>query len=250
MSHLVSAEFLKLRSTRTTLALVGSAVAIVVLISLLATFGSDPDEENFGAKDLLGISGFAQAFALVLGLLAVTTEFRHGTITPTLIVAPDKTRLVMAKLVANVSAGMVLALLAVGLCAVIVLLGLSARDVDTGITGEEVGKIVIGQTIGGGLWAALGVGLGALVRNQVGAIVGALIFTFVGEPLLGILPGGVGDAIQKYGPSGASNALGNLQTENTGDVLDQLPGGLLLLGYAAAFVIAGVLVLRNRDVTS
>jgi ABC-2 type transport system permease protein len=250
MTHLISAELLKLRSTRTTLALVGSAVAIVVLISLLATFGSDPDTEEFTAKDLLGISGFAQAFALVLGLLAVTTEFRHGTITPTLIAAPDKTKLVIAKLAVNVAAGVVLALLAVGLCVAIVLAGLSARDVDTGVTDREVVKLVVGQAIGGGLWAALGVGLGALVRNQVGAIVGALIFTFVGEPLLAILPGGVGDAIQKYGPSGASNGLGSLQTENTGDVLDQVPGGLLLTAYAAAFVIAGILALRNRDVTS
>ncbi len=125
MKHLIAAEFLKLRSTRTSLALIGSVVGLIVLISLLATFTSDPDTEDFGAKDLLGISGFAQAFALVLGILAVTTEFRHGTITPTLIAAPNKTRLVLAKLVATVAAGLLLGLLAVGLCAAIVLLGLS-----------------------------------------------------------------------------------------------------------------------------
>ncbi len=56
--------------------------------------------------------------------------------------------------------------------------------------------------------------------------------------------------MQKYGANGASNALGNLETEQTGDVLSQVPGGLLLAGYAAAFVVAGILVLRKRDVTS
>lgn len=250
MTRLINAEFLKLRSTRTTLALVGSVLALIVLISILATFTGDPDEDNFSAKDLLGIAGFAQAFALVLGILAVTTEFRHGTITPTLIAAPDKTKLVVAKLIATVAAGLLLGVLAIGLCAAIVLLGLGARDIDTGVDGGEVTRIVIGVTLATGLWAALGVGLGALVRNQVGAIVGALIFTFVGEPLLGIIPAGIGDAIQKYGPSGASNALGNLQTENTGDVLNQVPGGLLLLAYAAVFVVAGILALRRRDITS
>ena len=206
MSRLVNAEFLKLRSTRTTLALVGSVLALIVLIGLLATLTGDPADENFGAaKDLLGIAGFGQAFALVLGILAVTTEFRHGTITPTLIAAPNKTKLVLAKLIANVAAGLVLGLLAVGLTTVIVLVGFGARDIETGLDGGEVASIVIGLTLATGLWAALGVGLGALVRNQVGAIVGALIFTFVGEPLLGILPAGIGDAIQKYG------AVGRLQ---------------------------------------
>ena len=250
MNHLISAELLKLRSTRTSIALIGSVVALIVLISILATFTSDPDVENFGAKDLLGISGFAQAFALVLGILAVTSEFRHGTITPTLIAAPNKTRLVLAKLVANVAAGLLLSVLAVGLCAAIVLLGLSARDIPTGIESNEVVRIIIGQTLATGLWAALGVGLGALVRNQVGAIVGALIWTFVGENLLTIIPAGIGDAVQKYGANGASNALGNLETEQTGDVLSQVPGGLLLTAYAAAFIVAGILVLRRRDVTS
>jgi ABC-2 type transport system permease protein len=251
MSRLVNAELLKLRSTRTSLALIGSVVALVVLISLLATLTGDPADENFGgAKDRLGIAGFAQAFALVLGILAVTTEFRHGTITPTLIAAPDKTSLVLAKLVANVGAGLLLGLLAVGLCTTIVLVGFDARGIDTGLDGDEVTSIVIGQTLATGLWAALGVGLGALVRNQVGAIVGALVFTFVGEPLLGILPAGIGDAIQKWGPSGASNALGNLETENTGDLLGQLPGGLLLAGYALVFVVLGIVTLRRRDVTA
>jgi ABC-2 type transport system permease protein len=250
MTRLVNAELVKLRSTRTSLVLIGSVVALVVLISLLATLTGDAEMDNFSAKDLLGISGFAQAFALVLGILAVTTEFRHGTITPTLIAAPDKTKLVLAKLVANVAAGMVLGLLAIGLCAAIVLVGLGARGIDTGVDGGEVARIVIGQTLGAGLWAALGVGLGALVRNQVGAIVGALIFTFVGEPLLGILPAGIGDAIQKYGPSGASNGLGNLETQNTGDVLQQVPGGLLLAAYALVFIVAGIVMLRRRDVTS
>jgi ABC-2 type transport system permease protein len=249
MSNLVAAELLKLRSTRTGVALIGSVVAVVALISLLATLTGDAESDDFVARDLLGISSFAQPFALVLGILAVTTEFRHGTITPTLIAAPDKTRLVAAKLVANVTAGLLLGVAAAGLCAAIVLLGLSGRNIPSGLASGDVSRVVIGQTLAAGLWAAIGVGLGALVRNQVGAIVGALAWTFLGENLLGLVPS-VGDAIQKYGATGASNALGNLESQNTGDVLDQVPGGLLLLAYAAVFVVAGIFALRRRDITS
>ena len=114
MSRLIGAEMLKLRTTRTGVALIGSVVAIVVLVSALATFTGDFDSGNFNTVDLLGISGFAQPFALVLGILAVTSEFRHGTITPTLIVAPGRGRLLAAKLAANGLAGLVLGVVAVG----------------------------------------------------------------------------------------------------------------------------------------
>ena len=40
-----------------------------------------------------------QAFTLLLGILAVTSEFRHGTITPSLLVVPNRTTLMLAKLV-------------------------------------------------------------------------------------------------------------------------------------------------------
>ena len=106
MTRLISSELLKLRSTRTALALIASVVGLVVLIGLIATLTADFEKDDVRTVDLLGIAGFAQVFALILGILAVTTEFRHGTITPTLIVAPDRVRLVMAKLVAHVLAGL------------------------------------------------------------------------------------------------------------------------------------------------
>jgi len=250
MSRLVNAEWIKLRSTRTTLALVGSVLALVVLLSLLTSLLGDPPSNEFSVRDRLGFTGLAQPFALVLGILAVTTEFRHGTITPTLIAAPDKVKLVLAKLITNFAGGLLLGLVAAAVGVGIVLAGLSARDIDTDISFGDPAGIVFGLTLAAGLWAALGVGLGALVRNQVGAIVGALLWTLLGEGLLTLLPAGIGDAVQKYGVSGASNALANLDSENTGELLDQVPGGLLLAAYAVAFVVAGIFALRKRDITS
>lgn len=249
MTRLISSELLKLRSTRTAVALIASVVGLVVLIGLIATLTADFEQDEVFTVDLLGIAGFAQVFALILGILAVTTEFRHGTITPTLTVAPDRVRLVMAKLAAHALAGLVLGVLAVGLTTAIVLIGLSARDIDSGLTSGEITKVVVGLILATTLWAALGVGLGALVRNQVGAIVGALGWTLLVENLLTIIPT-VGDWVQKYGINGVTNALGDIESEVTGDVLSQGAGGALLVAYTAAFVIAGTLAMRRRDVTS
>lgn len=249
MTRLISAELLKLRSTRTALALIGSVVGLVVLIGLIATITADFAKDDVQTVDLLGIAGFAQVFALILGILAVTTEFRHGTITPTLTVAPDRVRLVLAKLVAHVLAGLILGILAVGLTTVIVLVVLSSRGVPTGLTDQDIAGVVIGLVLATALWAALGVGLGALVRNQVGAIVGALGWALLVENLLTIIPT-VGDWVQKYGLNGVTNALSHVESQQTGDVLSQAAGGALLLLYTAVFVIAGTLAMRRRDITS
>ena len=203
MTRQISAELLKLRSTRTAIALIASVVGLVVLIGLIAT----------------------------------------------LTVAPDRVRLVMAKLVAHVLAGLLLGILAVGLTTAIVLVVLSSRGIDSGLTNGEIAKIVIGLVLATALWAALGVGLGALVRNQVGAIVGALGWALLVENLLTIIPT-VGDWVQKYGLNGVTNALSNIESQTTGDVLSQAAGGALLLLYTAVFVIAGTLAMRRRDVTS
>ena len=249
MTRLISSELLKLRSTRTAIALIASVVGLVVLIGLIATITADFEQDEVFTVDLLGIAGFAQVFALILGILAVTTEFRHGTITPTLVVAPDRMRLVLAKLVAHALAGLILGVLAVGLTTAIVLIGLSSRDIDTGLTNQEITEVAVGLVLATVLWAALGVGLGALVRNQVGAIVGALGWTLLVENLLTIIPT-VGDWVQKYGLNGVTNALSNIESEVTGDVLSQAAGGALLVAYTATFVIAGTLAVRRRDVTS
>ena len=247
MSHALSAELFKLRTTRTSWAVILGAIGLVVLISVIAAAtGSFAATEDAG-EDLLQISGLVQLFALVIGILAVATEFRHGTITPSLLAVPDRTRLVLAKLITALIAGALLGLAASGLCAVITLPILSARDAGTGSDSTEIINLIVGNTAACALFAALGVGLGALIRNQVGAIIGALGYLFVVEPLLGVIPG-FSDTVQKWFPGGASSEVAG--TSGLDDPLGQLPAGILLAAYAAVFLVAGILMIRSRDVSA
>ena len=124
-----------------------------------------------------------QVFALMIGVLAVTTEFRHGTITPSLLVVPNRIRLMAAKLAAvAVDRRRRIGVVSTGLLIGIVSFFGSVRDFDT--SGDKLAMFV-GGTLAAALFAALGIGLGALVRNQVGAIVGPLVYIFLLEPLIG-----------------------------------------------------------------
>ena len=104
MTRLVTAEIFKLRTTRTFYGIVGGALGLVLVIVVVASATATWNPGDTPLRDLLGISGFAQVFALVLGILALTSEFRHGTITPSLLTIPNRTRLILAKLIAVAAA--------------------------------------------------------------------------------------------------------------------------------------------------
>ena len=247
MSRAIAAELFKLRTTRTSWGVTLGALGLIVAITLIGSLAGDYEGSATPGPDLLQIAGLVQIFALVLGILVVATEFRHGTITPSLLAVPDRIELVAAKLVAALVVGLVLGLVAGALCAGIALPVLSARGYEAGFESGEALRITLGNAAATALWTALGVGLGALVRNQVGAIVGALGWLLVAQPLLAIIPG-FGDVITKWFPTGAADQLSF--TSHADDRLGQLPAGLLFAGYAALFVVAGAAMMRRRDVSA
>jgi ABC-2 type transport system permease protein len=248
MRRLIASEALKLRTTRTFYAVTLGSLALALIVTTAIAFAGDFEPHQAAGRQPLAAAGIVQVFALILGILAVTTEFRHGTITPTLLVTTDRRRLMAAKLVAHVLAGLVIGLISFGAGSAIALTALSLRDVPSELTTGEVLGIVAGGTAGTGLFAVLGVGLGALVRNQVGAIVAALAWVYALEPLLGVVPG-IGDAVQTYGFGALSSGLsGTVAADPSADLLGQLPAGGLLAAYALVVVAAGTALLRRRDV--
>ncbi|HEX2160712.1 MAG TPA: hypothetical protein VHF88_02730 [Thermoleophilaceae bacterium] len=248
MSSAIRSELLKLRTTRTFL---GIVIATLGLVALIAGAQAAADPFDAGATpgvDLLDVAGLAQPFALVLGILAVSTEFRHGTITPTLLTTPDRVRLMLAKLWAHGAAGVVLGVVAYGIAALLMAAILSARDISSGISAGDGLEMVLGGVACIALLAAIGVGVGAVVRNQVGAVIGGLAWMFMIEPLLAAIPN-VGEWVEDYGIGGAITALSGSSFGGGADI-SQLAGGLLLVGYALLFAVAGVALLRRRDVSA
>lgn len=250
MTRLISAELFKLRTTRTFYGIVGGAFGLVFAIVIIASATATWNPGDKPMRDLLGIAGLTQVFALVLGIVALTSEFRHGTITPSLLVVPDRVRLTLAKLGASLATGLALGLAATGLTAAIGAAILGARGIDIGLTGSQVTKLIIGGTVATALYAALGVGVGAIVRNQVGAVVGTLVYLFVLENLLQIIKA-LRDPLAKYGFAGVGQGL-----TGTGDAaadhppLGQVPAGLVLAGYCAIFLLVGITMMKRRDITA
>ena len=248
MIRLIRAETLRLATTRTYWLLAAGAITLIsggvapTAAATSFTGGTSP------AGQVLAIAGLAQTVALIAGALSVTGEFRHKTITPAVLITPRRTPLLTAKLITVAAAGLAFGLAATGIATAITLPLLAARHIPAAVTGTAA--IIAGGGIATALSAALGAGVGAIIRNQAGAITAVLALLYIAEPLLGFIPH-LGPAIQRYGLGGLAAAA----TRTTGfpasaHLLGQPAAALILAGYATAALLAGAALLRRRDITT
>lgn len=248
--RLVKAELLKIRTApRTAIGLVLALVAIVALgTASTASSVEGPEAAETAASDVLEVVTTAAFFTLILGILIVTWEYRHGTITPTFLITPRRERVLGSKLLAGVAVGSALTLLSI-----VVALALARIWVDLEVQRgqwELAGRLVFAAAA----WAVLGVGIGAVLRSQVGAIVLAFVWFLIAEPIVGA---GVDRLVEvsDYLPGSALNRLvaaDETALEDFGPeehAFGVWGAAALVAGYAAAVAGAGFVVAARRDVS-
>ena len=238
----VRSELLKQRSTQTTLFLFLAMVGFVALAVTMHVLALSSARLSTNAHQLevfqVGTRA-AMIFAGLAGALAITAEIRFGTIRPTFLVEPRRGPVVAAKLAVGALAGIVFGLLAEGLMAAAAAIAFSIRGIPNELSAGDYTRILIGGAAAAALWAIIGVGIGALVRNQVATLVGILAWMFLVESVSeGFVPGAA-----KLMPGGAGLSLAGNEHK-----LSLAVAALLLIAYAAAASAAGWLATLRRDV--
>jgi ABC-type transport system involved in multi-copper enzyme maturation permease subunit len=247
MIRLVRAEFTKLATTRLIYGLAAAMAAFGVLTvaaNILDRQGAPPLSADHFPMLVGGPVTLLSGAALLLGILGMAGEFRHQTVTQTFLITPDRGRVVAAKLVAYPLAGIALALATLAFTAAVAAGWLAAKGITpslppAGALGRMVGVALLGPALCG----LVGVGVAALVRNQVAALVGVAVWVLVVEGLLLSLLNA--PSLGKWLPSAAAAAL----TSPGGAHLSRLAGALLLAGYALAFALVGTRLVVRRDIT-
>ena len=238
------AELLKIRSTRTTIGLLLGLVILALLFTIL-TCTLSPMSQLVTEQDqssLLSFGSIAGVFAALAGVMLFTSEYRFGTIRPTSLFNPNRVHLFSSKFFAGVLSGLVFGIIGEGLVFAIGMLILKIRGVPITMSGSNMTELIVGAIVGTALWGAIGVGLGAIVTNQVGAVIALLAWGFVVENLVfGFLP-----KIGRFLPVHSSDAMmGPIQDKLLpGDV-----GTLVTVAWALALAIIGVALLKRRDVS-
>lgn len=195
------------------------------------------------------------ALPMLYGTLMVTSEFRHNLLVPTFLATPRRGSVILAKFIAGVLMGLIIAAGALlgsvgGGAGALLMFGMDTQLTDPDVL-AMIGRIAVGMV----LWTLIGIGLGTIIRNQVAAIVIVLAFTQFVEPLLrmaGMFVKELQEPI-KYLPGAASDALTgqsllSLAGEPVG-MLEWWQGGIVLAAYAVVFALLGSLTTWRKDVS-
>jgi ABC-2 type transport system permease protein len=248
MSTQLRSELLKQRSTRTNLLVLLWMVGLLGVVVLLHVFSFSA--ETLGRYDnqlkVLGLgTTLGTLFASLLGAMSITGEIRHGTIRPTFLATPRRSRVIAAKVAASALGGVAIGLLAGALTAGLEVAGLAVRGIHIGLGPGDYVQLLAGGAFAGALFGAIGVGVGAVVRNQVPAVVGLCVWLLFVEPIL------IGDvpSAGRFGPGASAGAIaGAIQTQIAEHLVAPALGVLLLTAYAAALSTAGSIATTRRDV--
>jgi ABC-2 type transport system permease protein len=260
LTRLVAAEFRKLLTTRLWLWLLLTAMALTALyVSLSIGFGDDPENPTAsfataeGQRTVLALAASgAGPLLAVLAAISLTGEFRHRTVTATFLATPHRGRVVGAKLITYALVGVGYAVACIAVAVAITVPWLNAKGYEVPLTGNGIPATLGGIVAAVGLWGLVGVGLAALIREQVATVVGLLIYLYVAEPIVTRIP--ALDSWTPYLPGEAENSLthvdysGSSSLFGTANVLEPWQGGLLFAAYGLALALAGTLWSVRRDV--
>jgi ABC-type transport system involved in multi-copper enzyme maturation permease subunit len=260
------AELRRVVSTRLWWALLVPPVLVAALVGLFGgRLGPALDAEDVAVLPLATAFALVSTavFAAVYGAVGAAGEFRHRTASTAYVLAGGRGPVLLGKLVAGAGVGALYAV-ASGLVAA----GVGALAGGAGEPGALLAVGAAGVAVTA-LWGALGAALGALLANQVGAVVALLAYLQVGELILSsvlnnagsaglahvtaYLPGNAGD-VAVYTPAARSVAAlspGDLVGSLAG-VTDPPPAAValrVLVAWTAVTAALGWLAAERRDVT-
>lgn len=246
MLSLIRSEFRKLTTIRSPWLLLAAGPLLALAgVSGLATSGGNLHDPAIQSRALAHV-GLAAVFTLIFGLLAVAGEHRHGTVTDTYLTSPRRGRVIGAKLAAYASVGAAAGLVTSAAAVAATAAWCAAKGATFHLSATDAWR-----TLGGGvgvsiLFAAIGVSLGALIRNLVAAVAAALAWIALIEGIAGQL---IGSGLARWLPFYASEAFDRANATGTAGLLPQWGGGVVLAGYAAALAVAAAMATLKRDVT-
>ncbi|MBL7496107.1 ABC transporter permease [Frankia sp. CNm7] len=249
---LVKVERIKLFSTRSPWWCIAAAMVLTVgFVALAAGLITDTDAQEFTAPQTQGPYRFGFMIMMIMAVLAVTTEYRFGTIRATFLAVPNRTSALLAK-----AAVIALVAAAVGEVA-----GVASWGLAKAIRGSEAPldfytardyRVVFGVGLYYLVAAVFAVAIGVLIRQSAGAIALVLLWPLLVENLILIIPR-VGDDIQKWLPFTAGNnflAAGTDHVGNAGDGPGDMPfgpwGSLVYFAVITAALLALALVTAKR----
>ena len=239
----IRAELLKMRSTRTTIGLILGMIALILLFTLLTGLLTHPSGlvSKEDQRQLLNLSSLGGVFSALAGVLLVTSEYRFGTIRPTILFNSARSHVLAAKFVAGALAGIAFGVLAEAIVWAVALSVLEGRGIGIVLSAGDILLLTLGGVAGAALWGVIGTGVGAIIHNQVGGVISLLAWGLVVDNLLfGLVP-----SVGRFTPTRASDALVGLRVDH---LVSPGAGAITLIAWAGALGALGIALSVRQDI--
>ncbi|MEN3309960.1 MAG: type transport system permease protein [Micromonosporaceae bacterium] len=276
-THLIRSEYLKIRTTNTWW-LFGLGTffftALALLVNMLQAHyylkGTPPEAADERAQWLLQHNPITQAaniytsgqffggmFVMVLAILMITNEYYHQTATSTFLTTPHRTSVVLAKFLTAMIASVFFWLLTTVLDLIAGSVYFNAEGYASHLGDWPVERAILINLAVFALWAVFGVGIGVLIRSQIGATVTATLLYVVGTQIAGIITFLIHQfwikkdwvlTMQVLVPARAAEIA-----VSPTRLYEQSPpewvGAVVLIGYGLVLGFIGTSIMRNRDIS-
>jgi ABC-type transport system involved in multi-copper enzyme maturation permease subunit len=271
MTRAIRSELLKMRTMPgmwVVLLLAFPLTALFIVFSFLnAGSHSDPSTtfghvQTLSDRRLLLGAGFRTATLLgpLLGVLCVTTEYRHKTITGTLLLTPHRSHVLVAKIVSTTVWAVAMTLLTFVAVAAVGLPWNAGMGGSVGSVLDQAGSVVPELFLATVLLGLFGLGFGTLVKNQIAGVLVTIGGTLILEGLIVVLFVTVFHYDLNWLPNEATAAFAGVIAKGTGfgggggnsinfHLLTWWVGGLAMLGWGIVPLTVGYFTTFRKDVT-
>jgi ABC-2 type transport system permease protein len=255
-------EWTKLRSVRSTWIVTGLAVVLSIgfsaAIALVMGLTSEPFDTWSEADRVMSDPVFSSMpgllfslfLLIVLGVMAVSSEYSSGMIRTTFIVNPHRVRVFVAK-------ALIVSLLGIVVHAIAVPGMFLASQAIYGAYGLETASITDSEATRFLLVVALVVPLtqtliplsvACLLRGTASAITASMGFFLLTSILGPLLPTSVQQHVLRYLPDIATNSLSGFTPPGAVTYLSPLPASIVVVTWIVGSLVAAAVVLTRRDV--
>ena len=277
--RLLRAEFMKLRTTSTGWLFLTGFIVFTAMALTINGFGNHsllyPEQglvspaqalaQTAQARSPAGVAAIAASmmtsgrlfgvlFALLLGVVIVTSEFANQTAAVTFVTVPRRTTVIRAKVAGAACCGALFWLVGTVMAAVATPPFLYTQHISASLAGWTVTRSVLLNLLAFVAWGVLGLGLGAVLRSQMASVVAAIVVyagsfgaILVFTALYNLFHQGWMLGAPVIAPAVASEVM-----TTSGQAFPYAPpawvGGVIMIGYTVALVAGGIILTKRRDV--